>query len=159
MQSSSIWVSSKKHCESDNQQWEQFYILLLSLLAHGWLDFTNDVLSSLKSRRNTAHAEDLLAGLPVWPLNVSNIRVFLLQMTFEASSSVTLLFDFWDVHTPAGENHVASLFSSGLIPRCGRRFKPVFWPPFMSRQVGLEEEQTSAQLLFEGVLSSVTAVV
>lgn len=25
-----------------------------------------------------------------------------MQMTFEASSSVTLLFDFWDVHGPAG---------------------------------------------------------
>lgn len=29
---------------------------------------------------------------------------FFLQMTFEVSSSVTLLFDFWDVHGPAGKS-------------------------------------------------------
>lgn len=35
----------------------------------------------------------------------------LLQMTFGVSSSVTLLFDFWDVHGPAGEPRIIRFIS------------------------------------------------
>lgn len=40
---------------------------------------------------------------------VSNTLMFLSQMTFQASSSVMLLFDFWDVHTPAGKQHAVQM--------------------------------------------------
>lgn len=80
---------------------------------------------TLQWRRNTAHAAALPVSLSVGTLITSNVLVFLLQMTFEVSSSVTLLFDFWDVHSPAGKHHVASFLCQFLIPRCDHRFKPV----------------------------------
>lgn len=37
-------------------------------------------------------------------------------MTFELSSSVTLLFDFWDVHGPTGKHEIASLLQMDFTP-------------------------------------------
>lgn len=45
-------------------------------------------------------------------LSRSKILLFLFQMTFYESSSVTLLFDFWDVHGPVGECDTADINAS-----------------------------------------------